>query len=447
MNLIRIKPALLWLLFLWQAAPRPVAAPIYLRYQRLVNISAATVGTQACAVLDADVFSHAAPSLRDLRLFAGPRGREIQVPYATTLSESQQQESDDARILNLAARSGHILFDLEMPHRPYTAVSLDIAARDFVATADVSGLTIPGGKPTALGTFTLFDLTSHRLARSTIIPLPESTFPYLHLDLALAPGAASSAAVLRDSAIVRSATVPPSRDAQTVYVTSEVAGEVTSQKTAKLKQTADETVATFRVPLRVPIERIAFVLKPGYAGEFSRAVTISAQGVPSADAGALRTEEITGSIFRVHRFEAGRELSAESLNIPVAIGSNMQQPANLRVAIQNGSEGPLPIVAVQLQMRQRRICFDAPSSAVPLALYYGDPLLEASDYSYAAHFQPTASPRLAELAPETPNPEFHPRADTSTLTDRHPDLLWVSFLAGICTVALLAIRSAKRQTR
>jgi hypothetical protein len=441
MNLVRMKPALLWLLFLWQMAPRPAATPSHLRYQRVVRLSSGPVGVQACAVLDADVFSHAAPSLRDLRLFVGPVGAQSEVPYATTLSESQQQDSEDARILNPTTRSGHIVFDLEMPHRPYTAVSLDLGARDFIATAAVFGGEMPGGRAAALGTFTLFDLSSQHLARSTSIPLPESTYPYLHLDLTVtpAPGGSSSAASLRDAGIVRSASVPPSRDAQTVYVTSE--------QTADLEQIAGQSVATVQAPLRVPVERIAFVLKPGYDGDFSRAVAISAHGIAPDDKGTLRDEEASGTIFHVHRSEGGRQLSADALSVPVAIGSNMQQPAIVRVAVENGTDAPLPIVSVELQMRQRRICFDAPASAAQLSLYYGDSALQAPAHAFATDLRPAASPRLAALEPETANPVYQPRADSSSLTDRHPDLLWVSFLAGICTVALIAIRTAKRLQR
>jgi hypothetical protein len=442
MNLLRMKPALLWLLLLWQIDPHTAAAPVHLRYQRPVILPPGSAAdTQACAVLDAPVFAHAAPSLRDLRLYTGAPGSQTELPYATTLSESQQQESEDARILNLGLRNGHIVFDLEMPHRAYTGLTLDLALRDFIATAAVSGSDAPGGKATPLGTFTLFDLTSQHLARSTTIPLPESVFPYLHLELTLAPAsrAASSPALLRLPAIVKSATVPPSRDAQTVYVPS--------QQTSSLVQLPTQTVATFQLPLRVPVERIAFLLKPGYEGEFSRTVNISAQGLASTDVSALRDEEVTGTIFRVHRSDAGHELAAQTLSVPVAIGSNMQQPANLRVAVQNGPDAPLPVATVQLQMRQRRICFEATASAAPLTLYYGDPTLEAPAYSYASRFRPAPTPLLAALGAETPNPAFQPRADSSTLTSRHPDLLWVSFLATICAVALIAIHSAKRRGR
>src|ERR1700686_2255564 len=110
-----------------QTAP---AAPDHLRYQRAVLLPPARQ-SQACATLHAQVFAHAAPSLKDLRLFNGT----AELPYATTLSQPLQQENDEARILNLGLRNGRIAFDLEMPRRPYTDVLLNLKGRDFVATA------------------------------------------------------------------------------------------------------------------------------------------------------------------------------------------------------------------------------------------------------------------------------------------------------------------------
>ena len=85
-----------------------------------------------------------------------------------------------------------------MPARAYTGVTLDLdpAVHDFIATATVSGSDALGerGKATALGTFTLFDLASQRLSRDTTIPLEESTFKFLHVELSVssAPGSAAA---------------------------------------------------------------------------------------------------------------------------------------------------------------------------------------------------------------------------------------------------------------
>ncbi len=217
------------------AAGPPVAEPKYLRYLRALKV-AQTQGQgmgQACAVLDAQVFPHAAPSLIDLRVFSSPAAGATfsaagapfsaagagapasaaqdaggaaaphEVPYAITLSESVSEETASARLLNLGIGEGvahAITFDLEMPERPYSTVTLDLdpALHDFLATADVTATDALGGHghSVTFGSFTIFDLSAQHLSRSTMLPLPESTFRYLHITLAMAdaPGRTESAA-------------------------------------------------------------------------------------------------------------------------------------------------------------------------------------------------------------------------------------------------------------
>jgi hypothetical protein len=444
------------LFLFFQVTPHPEASPQHFRYERSIHLQAAS--GESCAVLDAPVFTHAAPSLKDLRIYGGntEAGRP-EVPYAITLSEPLQQDTDDARILNLGTRSSHIVFDLAMPRRPYTAVALDLDAHDFIATAEVTGSQqLADPNPTSrtnLGSFTLFDLTSQHLSQSTSLPLSESSFPYLHVDLSLAPapGTSATAASLNRPDIVKSASVPPSREAQTLYTTL--------QQTGTLVQRGHETVATFQVPARVPIERIAFTLAPGYKGSFSRSVRVEARVTPGqkSDPAVDSTPEddtppsietSTGTILSVHKLEAGREIAQEDLAIPTAIGANMQHFAELQVAIENGDDAPLPIAAVQLQMRQRRICFDAATATnPPLQLFYGDSTLEAPVYDYAKLFHPSATPLLATLTPEAGNPTYTPRTDTRPFTERHPELLWIVLLAVVCILALTAFRSAKKLPR
>jgi hypothetical protein len=125
-----VKSAIFLTLLLWQAATTPEPAdPHYFRYQRTITLP--TGPGQSCAVLDPALFPHAAPSLKDLRLYQDNR----EIPYAITLSEPQQPDSDTATIRNLGLRGRNIVFDLEMPNRPYTELTLDLPERDFIATA------------------------------------------------------------------------------------------------------------------------------------------------------------------------------------------------------------------------------------------------------------------------------------------------------------------------
>ena len=225
-----MKGAALLAILLWQATVAnepPVAEPGTMRYERAVRV-AGDAG-QACAVLDAQIFPHAAPSLTDVRIFpaqAAAAGAAVhEVPYAITLSEAASEETESARVLNLGASGAKIVFDLQMPQRAYTGVTLDLnpAVHDFIATATVTGSDALGGRgrATALGSFTLFDLASQRLSRDTTIPLEELTFRYLHVEMnvSAAAGRSTGGAARFVPGMVLGASVPPSREAQTIYTT------------------------------------------------------------------------------------------------------------------------------------------------------------------------------------------------------------------------------------
>jgi hypothetical protein len=452
-----MKAAALLAILLWQAGAAngpPVAQPGTMQYERTVRVAAGT--GQACAVLDAPIFPHAAPSLTDLRIFpareasaggTGSLGAVHEVPYAITLSEAASEETEAARVLNLGASGARIVFDLEMPERAYTDVTLNLdpEVHDFITTATVTGSDALGGRggATALGTFTLFDLASQRLSRDTTIPLQESTFKFLHVELSVSP-AAGSAAARFVPAIVLGATVPPSREAQTIYSTV--------AETASIATVGRESVATFAVPARVPVERVSFAVAPGFTGNFSREVKVSALTEPDKsddDGRAPLPEMVTGSILRVRANEAGREIRTEQLGVPAILGANLQRAAKVEVAIENGDDQPLPIAAVRLEMRQRKICFDAPAGGAEgkdsgLALFYGDSRLDAPEYDYARLFVASRAVLAAELGPERLNPNYRaPAAPLRPFTERHPELLWIALIAAICALGMVALKAAK----
>jgi hypothetical protein len=426
-----VKSAILLTLLLWQAATSPEPAdPRYFRYQR--TITPPTGRGQSCAILDPALFPHAAPSLKDLRLYQDNR----EIPYAITLSEPQQPDNDSATIRNLGLRGRNIVFDLEMPNRPYTELILDLPEPNFTAT--VSGTRDPNyANQTRLGEFTLFDLTSQRLSRSTSIHLQETNLPYLHIELAISPATGTHTLSTSPQALqkmVQSVTVPPSREAQSLYTT---AAETTS-----ITQRGRQSVATFNLPERIPIERVSFVLAPSFKANFSRDVSITDHPTATANPADSLGETLFGTILRVHLTQAGREIRQEQLSIPATIGSNMQSAATVEVAVNNGDDPPLPITAIRLEMRQRKICFDAPA-AQPLTLFYGDPALTAPQYDYTRLFSPTSEFHTANLGPEGINPAYRDRPDARPLTDRHPHLLWIALLIVICILAIIAIRSSK----
>jgi hypothetical protein len=455
-----VRFALLLALLLWQAAPGPQpnsSSHPNFRYRR--NIAVPSGPGPACAVIDPALFPHAGPSLRDLRLYDNQNAREV--PYVITLSEPRQPDSDTAQVRNLGLRHRNLVFDVEMPRRPYTDVVLNLAGHNFLATATVSGTRDSSyANQTHLGDFTLFDLTSQHLSRSTTLPLQETDLPYLHIELVVAPVPAT--APLPPQALLRmlqGVTVPPSREAQSLYTTAATS--------ANIVQRNRQSIATFLLPERIPIERVSFDLAPAYKSNFSRDVHItdhpdsvpmglsdqrndtskhanttlksSDSDIESAD---NLSETLAGTILRVHLTQAGREIRRQQLSVPATLGSNMQSPATVQVAVDNGDDPPLPITAIRLEMRQRKLCFDAQPTS-PLTLFYGNPSLPVPQYDYSRLWTPSPTFHTAQIGPEQLNPAYRTPPDTRPFTERHPHLLWITLVVVLCLLATIAIRSSR----
>jgi hypothetical protein len=421
----------LFVFMFWQAGSRVISVETaerqYFRYQRAI---VPTAMGQNCVVLDASTFSHASAALKDLRLFPQTAAAR-EIPYAVTLSEPMQPDSERGHVINLGVRGRAIVFDLVMPQRPYTDVVLDLDGRDFIATAVVRGINDLGDLPgTRLGEFTLFDLTSQHLSRSTTLPLQESSFRYLHVELTVTSvHEATSTRFL--PAMVRDVSVPPSREAQTVFALT--------AETKTITQRGHQTIASFTLPERVPAERVSFVLAPEFRGNFSRDVVITDH---SEGASTSAGETIYGNIFRVRLNQAGREIRQQQLSILATQGSNLQSSAQVEIAVNNGDDVPLPITAVRLEMRERKLCFDA-SSLAPVTLFYGDAALAAPQYDYARTFSGAGVTHVAQMGVEQENPVYSSRPDTRAAMERHPGLVWVIFLAVIFVLAVVAIRSTR----
>jgi hypothetical protein len=408
-----------------EGAVNPPGAQQYFRYHR--SVLAAPGQGETCSVIDPAIFPNAAASLKDLRLYEN--GREV--PYAVTLSEPEQEDSDVAQVLNPSMHGGAVVFDLAMPARSYTDVALDLTGKDYLATATVSSMDSLGGTATRLGDFTLFDLSSQHLSHDTTLHLPESSFRFLHVAIT-ASSAPGGGVFVATPGMVQGATVPPSREAQTIFSTAIAIGDI--------RQRGHQTIATGSLPARLPIERVSFVLDPSYKGNFSRDVYISAH------AGESTPETARGTILRVHLTESGREIREQQLSVSAVLGANLQESALVEVAVDNGNDAPLPITAVLLEMRQRKLCFDL-SAAPNLELFYGDPTLPAPQYDSSRLFSPSARMVSARLGPEQENKAYRARPDTRSMTERHPDLIWIALLIVVCVLAVVALRSSKTLPR
>ena len=419
-------------------APAPLADPQHLRYVRTLTVPPNASGV-ACTILDASVYAHtASSSADDLRVFRVlPHSQPQEVPFVVSYSEAQPTDAQTATVRNIIAHNNTLSFDLDMPPRPYSEVDLNLAAHNFLATAEVSGSNNSPAK--LLGTFTLFDLTQRHLARSTSLALQESTVPHLHILLHLRTLDGSPFPHL-DPSIIQGATVPASREAQTLYTVVASANTITHPGTSSLAQ--------FDVTAHIPVERIQFVLNPAYKSDFLRNVSVI------ADADTHQPDQpqeiIDGQIWRVTRpadaIAGAPAIGAAELSFPAVIASNLHDPATIRVTIADVAQPALPLSAVQLQMRQRTLCFDAIPNAT-YTLRYGDNDLRASVYDLGDLATLPAKPLIATLGPEEFNTGYIQRHVASTYDQRNPNLFWIALLAAIAVLGSFVSRHAMRQGR
>ena len=405
----------------WQGGSAKRPEPRDFQFRRAVTVSAGAEA-RACAVIDGAMYERS-PTLGDMRLFAGAN----EVPYALTASGTTTPGSDPAKVLNAGVKAGHVVFDLEMPGRAYSNVNLELGGTDYLATAKVTGLkdvNETGG--TALGTFTVFDLAGQKLGSNGTLPLAEASFPFLHVDLEVNGVAGKPAPAVT----VLGATIPPSREAQTIYTAV--------AQTANVVQRGRESVATFALPAHVPVERVSFAVAAGV--NFSRAVEVRARAVGSR--AGMPGEEIVGEISRVRMKAGGKEVREEQLGVAATVGANGEGNATVEVAVENGDDQALPITAVRLEMRQRKLCFDPVAAGA--TLYYGDAGLSAPVYDYTRLFTPGDASRAAVLGVEEANPLFVAAVVRRSWTERHPELLWVGLLGMVGVLGVVAFRSAKR---
>jgi hypothetical protein len=424
------------LLLLGLVAPEGSRKPPNLsdfRYTRPIDLAGGgnDQAANACVVLDASVFAHAAPSLDDIRVFWG--GAQ-ETPYAVTMSQTAAI-ADPARVLNLGLKAPrHISFDLLMPGRPYSSVELHLNAQNFIASARITGLkSLEQKAGTYLGTYTVFDLAAQRLGHSSTLDFSESTFPYLHIELTTAPAPGNDALDAR-AEIVTGAEVPASRVAQTLYTTV--------AETGTISEHPRRSVATFNVPAHVPVERVTFELDPAYRANFDRPVTITARIAGKKSDEPSPEEQLAGQISRVRLTEAGQEIHEQSLAVPAILGVNAQSAATVEVAVENGDDQPVRLKAVRLEMRQRKLCFAVPAGAATLA--YGGHEVEAPVYDFGRLFNPAESTRAATLGAEQLNPGYTVEVVKRSITEQHPELIWVALLGVICVLGTVAFRSAKR---
>ena len=412
---------------LWQSALLvnigTVAAPEHLRYQRELRLPAEAQGL-ACATLDAEVLARTASAAHnDLRIYrvyrsyAAPAA-QAEVPYTLTESGPEPVAAADAPVTHVARSGGALQFDLQMPLRAYSEVELRLRTHNFVGTAVVTADDGHGGRKD-LGTFGLFDLTTAGLGHWTVLPMAETSAPVLHVALSLRTPEGKPITAL-PLAIIAGAAVPPSRERQTVY-TPVVSGAVQPGN--------GSSVAVLHVPAHVPVERLLFTLRPGTEENYFREVTVRAKtdGDPVAetevmDAGAIQNVRWAPGDPRLNPIHVTQN------SVDATTGATLGGKATVRVSVVNGTQPPLPIERVTLEMRERKVCFPV-TPGTGYTLRYGDPALAAPIYDEASFASVKGAPVFAELGPETRNPKWKPRTDPRPYLDRHPEVFWLVVLA------------------
>jgi hypothetical protein len=397
----------------------------YFLYQRPISGSS-SAARQSCLVLDAGVFAHASPQLADLRLYRG----DTETPYVVRVATPVEAAEEMLTPLNIGKRGQDTVFDASMPAGKYSDVVLAVTAQNFLATVLVSGSHAQTGTFTKLGSYTIFDLTDQRLGRSTVLHLPESDFRYLHFSLSgpISPQSVTGISVERLPAI------------EPKYVTLAASSQVKIQ--------GHLSVVEFTVPAHVPVDRIVFT-PAAEPATFTRDVTVTlspiAKTVPAVDVEPAPAVRSSANLLRLHRTEDGHRIDEERLSVdaPVAAFDNSTK---WTIEVENGSDLPLHIQSVQLEMLERNVCFQAAANS-GYTLFYGDSLLTAPHYDYATLFEPQPDAAQLSLGAEQQNPGYQPRPDERPFTERHPALLWAALIATIALLAAIAFRASKPITK
>jgi hypothetical protein len=285
--------ALAFVAMLFLAAPAPEIR--YFHFERPIEKPTQSAG-QTCLAVQPDVFPHASAQLADLRLYQGA----TETPYVVRSDIPLASNDQTIALMNLGKAGSQTVFDAEMPEGHYSDVELNVTGRNFLATVTVLGSQSQTGARTKLGSFTIFDLTSQHLGRSTILHLPESDFRFLHFEIAgpIAPDDVTGLSVTR---------VPTSQPKYVVVA-----------ETANSSIKDRNSVIEFVVPAHTPVDRIAIV--PGEnPRSFSRDVQISVSPVsqgPRNDATEPpQPVSAFGNILRIHTVQGGHRIDEEQLTV------------------------------------------------------------------------------------------------------------------------------------
>jgi hypothetical protein len=375
------------------------------KYQRPVQASAAG---QYYVAVDEPIWSHARRDLGDLRLASA----DAEVPYAfVTQRGSSEEQRTELPVLQQATVGGKTQFLIDMSGlAEYDHVQLKLSTRNFVAHALVEGADDPHARAWAgLGSTILYDLSRENLGSNSMLRTPRATYKYLRVTI--------DGAVL--AADIQGATSKMAEEHPAVW--RSVTGDAAPAESSK------DTVFTFTISEKIPIERVAFSVARSPATNFRRSIEIRDE----------KDQWIgSGEIERIHTVRGGRKIDSEEDTVSFsATGHSM-----IKVLVHNGDDRPLNFAGVHLQQLERRIYFDVAGPA-QLTLYYGDEKLNPPVYDYSKLFQQNKGTSAAALGPEATNAAYAERPDARPWSERHPVVLWTAIIAAVLGLSAVALRS------
>ncbi len=356
-------------------------------------------------MLDASAAAYSSRGSQGMTLWADSRP----VPFTLTIN-SPQQAASIAGVANFKSGYGTADFDLNMPQRSYNSVTLKFAGRVLVARARVT--TVPG--EAELGRFVLFDLIAQGGEANTTMRFGERQDAVLHVSMEILEGGE-----LTRTQLV-SATVPPIRSEQTLF---------TDVAASPVQAIGTNSVAQFDVARGVPVERVQ--VRTAGTAPFRRMVRVRA--------GA---DEAQGAIERENAVRDGVSLRVEDENIDAVLPENQQSAMRVTVSVENGALPALPVESVELQMRQRQVCFNAWPGVEHWRLFYGSPTLQFVTLGGRSRsLVQKMDPLIAPLGPETLAANFRPLADPP---DRAPLRLLVVTLVYLALFGTWVARVLRR---
>lgn len=410
------------------------AAISYFHYVCEVKINAPK--RQNYILVDRDLWEHSSAGLSDIRLYDG----ETPVPYALReQSGGVASLEQNAKILNLGTVAGQTEFDIDASGLDeYDRIRLRLSARNFVATAQISGKKAANDAHSVrIGESTLYDFAKEKLGSSSLLQIPSSSFPFLHVRLSpgIKPAQVEGAAISNIQ----------ERIAQWVPAGTCQAGTAPSGLQAEY---VGHNASWYLCALSnaVPVDRLVFRVNAGQVN-FRRDVSVfswNEQPDKSKHNNNTASEAeiiLNGDIGRIKTVREGKSIVSENLALTLPEVRTKQ----LAIKIDNGDDVPLS-VTVQPYSIARRIYFD-PAGKTTVTLYSGDDKLGPPTYDYAKFFHEDPSAVEAQMGESKVNPQFAVRPDDRPWSEQHKAIMWVAMLLAVAVLAGLAIRGFTTEAR